>query len=176
MITIISGTNREEAVSLDISRLYKSLLDKLEVENQLIDLNDLPKDFAFSALYDNSGQNELFNIYREKMKTSEKFVFIVAEYNGSFPGVLKTFIDGLQFPHTFTGKKCALVGVSAGVQGGGLALSHLTDIFNYCGMYVLPLKPKLSEINIHFDRSANRITNDLYNELLETQAKDIVNF
>jgi len=176
MITIISGTNREEAVSLDISKLYKNLLDNLEAENQIIDLNDLPKDFAFSALYENSGQNQLFNIYREKMKTSNRFVFIVAEYNGSFPGVLKTFIDGLQFPDTFQGKKCALVGISSGVHGGGLALSHLTDIFNYCGMHVLALKPKLSQINLHFDRSANQITNDLYIELLETQARDIVNF
>ena len=40
-------------------------------------------------------------------------------------------------------KKAALVGISSGVQGAGLALSHLTDIFNYCGMHVLAQKPKL---------------------------------
>jgi len=176
MITIISGTNRSDAVSFILSKIYKQLLDDLGVENQILDLNDLPEDFAFSALYHNSGQNDLFNIYREKMLNSEKFVFIVAEYNGSFPGVLKTFIDGLEFPGTFHAKKCALVGISSGVQGGGMALSHLTDIFNYCGMNVLALKPKLSQIDQNLDREANQITNDLYKELLETQAGQIVAF
>ena len=42
------------------------------------------------------------------MSQSEKFVFIVPEYNGSFPGVLKTFIDGLAFPDTFEQKKNVL--------------------------------------------------------------------
>ncbi len=176
MITIVSGTNRNDAVSQRLSRIYQKLLDAQNVENEIIDLSDLPTDFAFSALYDKSGKNKVFNVFRNKMRNSDKFVFIVAEYNGSFPGVLKMFIDGLEFPKTFEGKKCALVGLSSGVQGGGLALSHLTDIFNYCGMYVLPLKPKLAQIEKNMDKDKREITNDLYNELLETQARDIVNF
>ena len=48
---------------------------------------------------------------RDKMVASQKFVIIVPEYNGSFPGVLKTFFDGLKFPSTFTDKNCALVGI-----------------------------------------------------------------
>ena len=93
------------------------------------------------------------------------------EYNGSFPGVLKTFIDGLAFPDTFEPKKCALVGLLSGVQGGGLALSHLTDIFNYCGMYVLALKPKLAQISQNIDMEKEIVTNELYRDLLETQAR-----
>lgn len=176
MITIISGTNRNDAVSQRISRIYQKLLNAHNAENEIIDLNDLPSDFAFSALYDKSGKNEVFNIFRDKMKNSDKFVFIVPEYNGSFPGVLKMFIDGLEFPKTFMNKKCALVGLSSGVQGGDLALSHLTDIFNYCGMYIIPLKPKLAQIEKNMDNDKREITNVLYNELLETQARDIVNF
>ena len=83
---------------------------------------------------------------------------------------------GMQGMHAFENKKCALVGLSSGVQGGGLALSHLTDIFNYCGMNVLALKPKLSQINLHLDQETNQITNTLYMELLETQAEQIVAF
>ncbi len=176
MITIVSGTNRNDAVSQRISRIYQKVLDAQNVENQIIDLNDLPRDFAFSALYEKSGKNELFNTFRKKMKNSEKFVFIVAEYNGSFPGVLKMFIDGLEFPDTFHNKKCALVGLSSGVQGGGLALSHLTDIFNYCGMHVLALKPKLAQIDINMDKDKQEITNDLYRELVETQVSQLVDF
>jgi NAD(P)H-dependent FMN reductase len=108
------------------------------------------------------------------MKQSEKFVFIIPEYNGSFPGVLKAFIDGLEYPSSFKNKKCALIGISSGLQGGGLALSHMTDIFNYLGMNVLALKPKLARIEANFN--GEEITDKLYNQLLEEQVELLMNF
>ena len=131
-VVIIAGTNREDSLSSEMSVLYQGLLKNHGIHSEIIDLRDLPEDFAFSALYKNSGKNSEFNPFRDIMAEADKFVFIVPEYNGGFPGVLKTFIDGLKFPETFTNKKCALVGISSGVQGAGLALSHLTDILNYC--------------------------------------------
>lgn len=175
MIRIISGTNRSGAVSYKIAKHYQGLLNNLGVENEIIDLADLPDDFIASALYHNGGKNEAFNPIRAKMKDTEKFVFIVPEYNGSFPGILKTFIDGLEFPTTFTGKKAALVGLGAGVQGAVLAMSHLTDIFNYCGTNVLAQKPKLAGIGNAMNEAGD-ITNKMYLKLLEDQAKAFVAF
>ncbi len=171
---IISSTNRKNALSKEISELYKELLHAKGIDAPIIDLRDLPEDFIASALYDKSGKNEAFNPYRQLMKESQKMIFIVPEYNGSFPGVLKAFIDGLEFPNTFKNKKCALVGLSSGVQGAGLALSHLTDIFNYCGMHVLALKPKLASIEKNY--SDGKITNQLYNQLLQDQVSSFVEF
>lgn len=173
-IAIICGTNRNDSVSMEISLIYKGLLEELGQEVDVIDLKELPSDFTTSALYENSGKNEAFNHFRELMADLKKYVFIVPEYNGSFPGVLKAFIDGLKFPQTFTDKKCALVGVSSGVQGAGLALSHLTDIFNYCGTNVLALKPKLAQIDSHL--KDGKITSKLYNDLIKEQASKLVAF
>jgi len=173
MITVICGTNRKDAVSHTIASIYQEKLTGLNEPHQYINLEELPMDFTFSALYENSGQNELFNKYREMMLNSEKFVFIVPEYNGSFPGVLKAFIDGLQFPDTFKDKKTALVGVSSGIQGAGLALSHLTDIFNYCGTHVLAAKPKLMHIESNMKEGK---LSSLYQDLLEQQAEEFVKF
>lgn len=170
-IQIVIGTNRTDSVSKKIGLIYQELLTKNGVESNVIDLAELPHDFLFSALYEKSGANELFNPVREVMLTAKKYVFIIPEYNGSFPGVLKAFIDGLKFPNTFTGKKCALVGVSSGIQGGVIAMSHLTDIFHYCGMDVLALKPKLSHISKHL--LDNKITNELYMDLLQQQAEKL---
>lgn len=166
-ILIISGTNRSNSLSFKISKYYQGLLKKVGLNSEIIDLWSLPEDFIVSALYENSGKNEEFNIYRKKIKDAQKMVFIVPEYNGSFPGVLKAFIDGMEYPNAFRNKIGGLVGLSSGVQGGGLALSHLTDIFNYCGMTIVAVKPKLARIEKHFD--GEKITNDLYNELLEEQ-------
>lgn len=175
MIRIISSTNRPGAVTYKVAKHYQGVLNGLGVANEIIDLADMPDDFIVSALYQNGGKNEAFNLIREKMKATEKFVFITPEYNGSFPGVLKTFIDGLEFPTTFTGKKAALVGVSSGIQGAVLAMSHLTDIFNYCGTNVLAQKPKLSGIGKAMN-DEGEITHELYLKLLEDQAKAFVAF
>ncbi|MTI39356.1 NADPH-dependent FMN reductase [Fulvivirga lutimaris] len=173
-ITIICGTNRIDSVSYQISVIYQQLLAKAGCNAEIIDLTDLPNDFAFTALYENSGKNEEFNHFRKLMSDSDKFVFVVPEYNGSFPGVLKTFIDGLEYPGSFKNKKSALVGISSGIQGAGLALSHLTDIFHYCGMEVLSLKPKLSHIEKNFN--GEKITNKLYQLLIEEQVEKILAF
>lgn len=174
MIKIIIGTNRKNALSKNIGMLYQEILKELNEESELIDLRKLPNDFVFTALYENNGQNEDYNELHDKIKDGDKFVFIVPEYNGSFPGILKSFIDGMTYPNTFRNKKCALVGLSSGIGGGGIALSHLTDIFNYLGMHVLASKPKLAKIEENM--SNNLLTNKLYIDLLRSQAEMLINF
>ncbi len=173
MITLISSTNREDSVSKQITAIYQDLLKERGIEAEVINLEDLPQDFIGTALYRNSGKNEEFNPYRDIMHQSEKMVFIVPEYNGSFPGVLKAFIDGLKFPTTFRDKKAALVGLSSGIQGGGLAISHLTDILNYCGTHVLAQKPKLYHIEKNFQDGE---LSELYRSLLEEQIDKFLEF
>lgn len=174
MITIISGTNRKNANSYKIANQYKDILKSEGVESNIIDLEDLPKDFLTTAFYENTGKNEGFRPMMELMKQSDKFVFIVPEYNGSFPGILKLFIDALEFPSTLKNKKCALVGLSSGVQGSALAMSHLTDIFNYLGMHVLALKPKLMEIHNRMENG--EVADELGVQLLKEQAEALIKF
>lgn len=174
MITIIIGTNRNNAKSRLVALWVQEMLKSREQECQFIDLADLPADFIASALYENSGKNEEFNQLVEKMRPSEKFYFIVPEYNNSFPGVLKSFIDGLPYPSPLKGKKAAMIGISSGMQGGGLALSHLTDIFHYLGMQVLAQKPKLANIEKNLD--GNQLDNTLYQQLLTEQVEAFITF
>lgn len=174
LIYIISGTNRPQAVSLHVANVYQSEFERLGIKAEIIDLQQLPSDYLFSGLYENAGKNDVVNRFRKKMRDGNKFVFVVAEYNGSFPGVLKAFIDGLEFPDSFTNKKCALVGLSAGIQGAVLAMSHLTDILNYCGAHVLAQKPKLSLIGGNIKEGV--ITNKLYRQLIKEQVQQLLDF
>lgn len=174
MITIVSGTNRKQSVSKQVAVYYQELLKAHDVTSTIIDLEALPANFIATALYENQGKNEAFNPTAKHMKEAQKFIFIVPEYNGSFPGVLKVFLDALEFPDTLKGKKCALVGISAGIQGGVMAMSHLTDIFNYLGMHVHALKPKLMRINGKI--ADGRIIDKKDMELLKEQAKAFIDF
>jgi chromate reductase, NAD(P)H dehydrogenase (quinone) len=174
MIKIIVGTNRKNSVSKTIAELYKGILEEKGMSSEILELEHLPSDFATTALYENNGKNPGYNSFHERIKEGKKFVFIVPEYNGSFPGILKTFIDGMTYPNSFRDKKCAMVGISSGIGGGGIAMSHLTDIFHYLGMHVLALKPKLAKIEQNM--SDNLLTNRLYLELLHTQSDMLLEF
>ncbi|MFD2035617.1 NADPH-dependent FMN reductase [Belliella marina] len=174
MIKIIVGTNRKNSISKKIASIYQEILFGQGETSEILELEQLPIDFLFSALYENNGKNSMYNEFHSKVMEGDKFVFIVPEYNGSFPGALKAFIDGMTYPNAFRDKKCALVGVSSGIGGGGIALSHLTDIFHYLGMHVLALKLKYAKIEDNM--SDNLLTNRLYMELLQTQAEMLIKF
>ena len=171
-ITVIAATNRVGALSAQIAAHYAALLEQKGHPRQVLSLSELPADFIAKALYEHQGQHAGFNRLRAIMEATQKYVFIVPEYNGSFPGVLKAFIDGLQFPDTFKGKKCALVGVSKGPQGATQAMSHLTDIFHYLRMHVHPLKPRLA--GIQDSQLATVLANAHYVKLLDEQATSMM--
>ena len=161
-------------MSAQIAEYYQNLLARMQEPSVVLNLIQLPHDFTVSALYHNSGKNEAFNSLKELLETAEKFVFIVPEYNGSYPGVLKAFIDGLPYPNSFSNKKAALVGLSSNMHGASLALSHLNDVFSYLGMNTLALRVKLGEVRSHF--SDQVFSKQLYKELLEIQAEQIIHF
>lgn len=173
MILVLSTTNRPQSLSQVIANYYVQYLQSKRREVQLMQLTDLPSDFTHTALYAHKGKNKIFNQLATQIQAVQKFIFIVPEYNGSFPGVLKAFIDGLD-KNIFRGKKCALVGVSQGHQGAIMALSHLTDIFHYLGMAVYPIQPKLSKIAIPTLASVKAHTG--YLNKLKEQADGFVNF
>ena len=174
MITIVVGTNRKDSVSQKIAIQYKGILKELEVDCSILNLTELPIDYINSALYENIGKNQQFNKIRERMNNSKKFVFVIPEYNGSFPGILKAFIDGLDRSRALKDKKCALIGLSSGDQGAGLALSHFTDILSYCGTNVLAYRLRLPKIADSMTDS--KITNEQIILKIHNQAKKLIEF
>jgi NAD(P)H-dependent FMN reductase len=174
MLKIIVATNRKNSVSKIIATLFQEMLSERGAESEILELEHLPIDFIGTALYENNGKNADYNAFHARIAEGSKFVFVVPEYNGSFPGILKTFIDGMTYPNIFMNKKCAMIGISSGIGGGGIAMSHLTDIFHYLGMNVLALKPKLAKIEQNM--SGSLLTNKLYTDLLQTQADQLLEF
>jgi|SRR5690606_20213457 len=174
MITIIAGTNRSNSKSRMVTEFYKDKLDAIGICSQIIDLCDLPDNFIVSALYQNSGKDGRFNKIRQEVERAEKYIFVLPEYNNSVPGVFKAFIDGLSYPNALLNKKCALVGISDGVSGNALGLSHITDIFNYLGMHVLPQKVRIPYMKKNFIEGV--VTDELINKLILDQIQRLVSF
>ena len=175
MITILAGTNRPNSRARRIADYYRTMLTELGAESQILDLAELPVDFITTALYANTGTHPEFNRLAAMLDASSKVVIIVSEYNASFPGVLKAFIDGLSYPGGIRDKKAVLVGLSSGGQGGLLAMAHLTDVLMYLGTTVLPQRVRLPFINQDLN-AEHGLNHDLSRQLLREQAVALLAF
>ena len=158
MITIISSTIRSNNNSLRVAETYSELLKKQELNNKILDLQVLPKDFVFNNNIMGEPNSEFNSIVDKFILPANKFIFIVPEYNGGFPGAIKAFIDGIS-PQGFYYKKACLVGLSAGRMGNCRGLDQLTNVLNYLNVLVMPQKLTLPRIEDSFDND-NLLTFD----------------
>ena len=173
MITIISGTNRPQSNTLKIARQYAQLMEKQGVKPQLLSLEIVPADIAFNELF-NKRSTMFQQILDEYIIPSTKFVIISPEYNGSFPGILKTFIDAIH-PDINRGKKAALVGVSTGRAGNLRGMDHLTGILNYLGFHVMPNKLPISNVLTLLNKN-NNINDPATINVLEKHIADFLKY
>lgn len=98
---------------------------------------------------------DIIKMEEEYLIPSEKFVFIMPEYNGSFPGILKLMMDNSDIKKCWWYKKAMLVGVADGRAGNLRGMEHMTNILHYLRMHVLYDKVPLSRINEEIDTDGN---------------------
>jgi len=162
MITIISGTNRKNSRTRFTSdKLYKILTEKSSQKIDQINLEEITPDIYNEDMYSEEGQSgDLSRIQDDSIIPSDLWVIVSPEYNGSFSGAIKLFIDALsvrKYSDTFKGKKVGLIGVAAGRAGNLRGMEHLTGLLNYLGMEVFPNKLPISSIE-------NQIEEESFNE------------
>lgn len=148
MITIVSGTNRIGNKSIHLARYYRQCLQDKGLEAKLFNLEDLPDDFLLASRYADYRKSDKFlQIQEEFFFPAERFFFILPEYNGSIPGILKLVIDSCDIEKAFYHKKACLTGLSSGRAGNLRGLDHLTNILHYLKMLVYHHKQPISRIS-----------------------------
>jgi chromate reductase, NAD(P)H dehydrogenase (quinone) len=173
MTTIISCTNRQGSNSLKLAEYYKKQLLAKGADAEIISLTDLPNDFLNTDLY--GKRSEAFQIIQNKISTTKKFIFIAPEYNGSYPGVLKVFIDACTFPESFFGKKVALVGLASGKYGNVRGIEHLTGVCHYINLHVLPLRIHIPLIGKEFNENGDLFMEDTV-KFVDQQISNFLDF
>lgn len=144
MILVISGTNRKDSRSLKVAKHYEKRLAEMGASVKLLSLvgiDVLNRGEAMKALE------------AELLVPAQKIVFVMPEYNGSFPGVLKTMMDNSDIRACWWHKKALLVGVADGRGGNLRGIEHMTNILHYLKMNVYYNKLPLSKINEEMDES-----------------------
>ena len=145
MITIVASTNRVNSNTLKVAKYYQNQLNKKGLQTTLFDLRELPSDFIANDLYQD--KSEAFLKIQDLITKTTKFLFIIPEYNGSFPGVLKAMIDNTDIEKVWWGKKALLTGVSTGRAGNLRSMEHLTGVLQYLKMHVHHNKLPISVVN-----------------------------
>lgn len=144
MITVICTTNRPKNQTIKIVQKYVELLDNKGVENKMLSMESLPADFIINDSYGNRTE-EFERLIDEYLTPAEKLVIISPEYNGSYPGVFKAFIDALEY-RSLRGKKAALVGLASGRGGNALGMAHLTDVLHNAQIEVMHNRLPISSV------------------------------
>ena len=173
MITIISATNRPYSNTQKIALSYAQLMEKQGVVPKIFSLEQLTPDMQFIDLY-GKHSDKFQQLLEEYIIPAQKFVFILPEYNGSFPGILKLFLDAIH-PDINRGKKAALIGVSSGRAGNLRGMDHLTGVLHYLGIHVHPDKLPVSSVLGLLDEHG-RIKDEMTVNVLNKQIKEFLLF
>lgn len=164
-IAIISGNIRPNSNTQKVSKWVLSKAKSEDNQYELVDLMDYnlphfnePKSPRSATKY----------VYPETIKWSETikqydgFIFVIPEYNGYFPGVVKDAVDFLY--HEWLNKPFGLVGI--GGKGGQWACNHLQTLLERFDMSFkgfVGITNPWSNIDIHGNINEEHIINSIEN-------------
>jgi chromate reductase len=149
MITLVSGTNRKNSTSERFARLYFDLL-KDHDECLFFDLVNLPSELLMDSGSTYENIEAVKEIQENYFHPADKFIFIIPEYNGSFPGILKLLIDVLD-PAVFKNKKAGLIGIATGRAGNLRGMDHLASVLMHMRCIVHPFMLPISRVHLEID-------------------------
>lgn len=166
MITVIAGTNRKDSMTLKVATLYHRLLSAKYDNVQLLNLEG-------KAAWERG--DEMKQIEQDMLIPTEKFVLVMPEYNGSFPGILKLMMDNSDIRKVWWYKKAMLVGVADGRAGNLRGLDHMTNILHYLRMHILYNKIPISRINEEIGENGE-VLKPATLQAIETQIDEFLKF
>jgi chromate reductase, NAD(P)H dehydrogenase (quinone) len=172
-ILIISGTNRPDANALRVARILEGHYRDAGVKTDLLSLTDLPPEVFQGACYATKPQGMV--AIQQRVLDASGLHVVTPEYNGSFPGVLKYFIDMLKFPESFDRKPVAFLGEAAGTWGGLRSVEQLQMIFGYRNAHIFPERVFIPGVHKQLDANGKLIDSEL-NERLKKQCLGFAQF
>ncbi len=180
MITIIQATNRPDSNTEYISRLVQDMVTAAYSGHVgYVSMTELPPEILFCDPYEESSMpKKLIAIQDQLMIPASHFIWIIPEYNGSFPGVVKLFIDALSvrsYEETFQFKKSAIIGITSGRSGNIRGMDHLASILMHMKCIIYPRMLPISRILEQID-DRGQLTSDQTMKTLDAHVRGFLEF
>lgn len=172
-ILILSGTMRPGSNALRVSNVLLGHYKAAGANAQILSLAELPAEAFAPSIY--ATKPASIEAIQQRILDCSGVHIVTPEYNGSFPGVLKHFIDLLKFPESFEGKPVAFTGEGAGIWGGLRSVEQLAAIFSYRNAHLFPERVFIPGVTQKFD-GEGRFTDVDCDTRLGKQAKGFVAF
>jgi len=141
-IVVIPGTNRVGSQSVLLARHVVNDYEGLGHSVDLLTL-DLEADYLNGSAY--KEPTPAISARVERFLKADGVVFVVPEYNGSYPGILKLYLDTLPYPQGFDRRPCAFIGLAAGQFKGLRAVEHLQGVAGYRNALMYPNRVFIGE-------------------------------
>ncbi len=172
-ILVISGTNRPGSNAMKIANQLMAHYRSCDAPTELYSLTEMPAELFKGDAY--ATKPASFVAVQNKVVHARGLHLVTPEYNGSFPGVLKYFIDMLKFPDSFERKPVAFTGEAAGLWGALRSVEQLQMIFSYRNAYVYPDRVFIPGVNSKLDASGG-LTDTSIDDRLRAQCEGFGEF
>lgn len=157
---------------MKVSRYAKQKMEKF-AEVEIVSLRDYPlHDIVGGRYADNIDSVDKFN---NTFLDADGILFVIPEYNGGFPGILKVFFDYLPFPKALKGVPVSLIGEAAGAFGALRPVEQFTQLLMYRNAIIFPEQMIIQRVNDSFDMEVG-LKNERQQKFLETQLEEFPDF
>lgn len=147
-ITIINGSNRENAQSFRIAEWVKSRLNEnhKDIEVDFVDLRKVDMSFVPDEYWaGESAKAKAMGKEYKKVEDSDAVVIVTPEWGGAASPVLKHFI--LMSGYAFAHKPVLTVGVSATPVGGIRPIEDIKHTFKNARGVIMPEPVVINNVN-----------------------------
>jgi len=172
-IRIISGTDRPKSNALKVAKYLKPRYEEQGAAVDLVDLQRFPIRDVQGGKYGKDIPK--VNKFVKPIVSADGLVFVVPEYNGGYPGILKLMIDYLPFPNALEKMPVCLLGESAGAFGALRAVEQLQLVLGYRNAYLFPERVFISRVNKNFDPQKG-VRDEMQRELLTSQIHNFTQY
>jgi NAD(P)H-dependent FMN reductase len=172
-LKIISGTDRPHSYALKVSGYVQSLYKERGIEAEVISLEGFPITEVVGGPY--GEEIPAVKKFREPIIKADGLIFVIPEYNGSYPGILKLFVDHLPFPKAFEKMPMAFIGESAGAFGALRAVEQFQMVANYRNALQFPERVFIPRVKNEFDEESG-LKDAFKQKLLLSQTENFIKF
>ena len=170
-IVVVCGTNREGALSRLLAQEAVTACEK-HASVDLLDMNELPAEVLHPTVYNEKPASVQALI--DRFLASDGALFVIPEYNGSYPGVVKLFVDMLPYPEGFDSRPCAFIGLAAGQFKSLRAVEHFQQVAGYRNAYTYPRRLFIGDSFKQF--VDGKLADDELSQRLQKQVDGFVEF